>query len=81
MTLEGKSISDTRNVDPKIERHAPSKQLGQMAPPPSTVFRKRVAPPVTESMEIEDDFFSPGTQCSKISVLDMRPRKRNKGDI
>ena len=84
MTLGGKTKSDTRNLDPKkeVEKHVPSKLLGQMAPPPpSTVVRKRVAPPVTESMEIEDDFFSPGTQCSKISLLDLRPRKRNKEDI
>ena len=84
MTLGVKSKSDTRNLDHQKEtdKHVPSKLLGRMAPPlPSTVVRKRVAHPVTESMEIENDFFIPGTQCSKISLLDLRPRKRNKEDI
>ena len=80
MTLTGKSKSDTRNLESKQEahNHVPSEAQGQMPPP--TAFRKRVAPPVTESMDIEDDFFSPGTQAKTISLLDLRPRKRNKED-
>ena len=58
-----------------------AKKLGEMAPPPpSTVVRKRVAPPAAESMDTEDEFFSPGTQTAAISLLDLRPRKRNRED-
>ena len=69
---------DNQNADLKNEVMCKS-QPCQMAPPPGTVVkqRKRVAPSNTESLD-DESFFIPGTQKAAISLLDLRPRKRNK---
>jgi len=64
-----------------VSKVMPINQPGAMAPPPFAAnIRKRVAPAATESMDIEDEFTIPGTQNAAISLLDLRPRKRNKED-
>ena len=80
MTLGGKSTSDTRTLEIRKENRKPNQTKGQMAPPPPFADRKRAAPATTESMDTDEEFFSPGTQVAAISLLDLRPRKRNRED-
>lgn len=78
--VSGKQQTVPRMFDKKENRHAPDAQKGQMAPPTSMVVRKRAADSAAESMDMEEEFFSPGTQTAAISLLDLRPRKKNKGN-
>lgn len=74
LTIGSRSKFDNQRID---IRNAPI-QPGAMAPPLSANMRKRTAPADTEPMDAEDEFFVPGTQNAAISLLDLRPRKRNK---